>query len=105
MVSCLLTEEVELEGQLAGVDGHRDGTNAGDGRLEVILAALGDVHVAGDGSSGVLSLVAAGTVLSHHLKIIIPDHGHIITTPITLLAFENYVSGLSLFILAYITSL
>lgn len=94
MVSCLLTEEVELEGQLAGIDGHRDGTDAGDGRLEVVLTALGDVHVAGDGSSGALSLVAAGAVLSQHLQIIIPDHGNIITTPITLLAFENYVSYL-----------
>lgn len=94
MVSCLLTEEVELEGQLAGVDGHRDRTDAGDGRLEVVLTALGDVHVAGDGSSGVLSLVAAGAVLSQHLQIIIPDHGLVITTPITLLSFENYVSDL-----------
>lgn len=94
VVSCLLTKEVELEGQLAGVDGHRDGTDAGDGRLEVVLTALGDVHVAGDGSSGVLSLVAAGAVLSQNLQIIIPDHENIINTPITLLAFENYASDL-----------
>ena len=40
----MLTTVVELEGGLAGVDGHRHGANGGHGRLEGVFAVLPHVH-------------------------------------------------------------
>lgn len=52
---------VQLEGLLAGVDGHGDGPHGGHGLPQRLLVALGDVHEAHVVGAGVLGVVSEVT--------------------------------------------